>query len=398
MPKSKQCTATSSLLNKESSPYVTDRHFIPRTNIKEINYINSNINIININNKLHFSFDVYTHNWQYMASYCIIRSQFQTQGDQVAKNKLIGDPVTVSMYANQFSFLARPLTRELKADIDVAIVGIPFDLATTGRAGTRLGPNGIRQASSNLGWEGRRWPWDFDACQHLQIVDYGELDFIPGAPEDLNNAIAQHAKGILDSDTCMISMGGDHYVSLPLIRAHAEKHGKLALIHFDAHTDTYPNTTEIDHGSMFYHAPRQGLIDPEHSIQIGIRTEYRPEDHAYQVLDAANANDMSAADIVKAIKARVGDMPAYLTFDIDCLDPAFAPGTGTPVVGGLSSDKALKIIRGLKDTNIVGFDLVEVSPAYDHAQITALAGATLMVEFLYILAHQKRQRLGMSDS
>ena len=107
---------------------------------------------------------------------------------------------------------------------------------------------------------------------------------------------------------------------------------------------------------------------------------------------------MSAADIVKAIKARVGDMPAYLTFDIDCLDPAFAPGTGTPVVGGLSSDKALKIIRGLKDTNIVGFDLVEVSPAYDHAQITALAGATLMVEFLYILAHQKRQRLGMSDS
>ncbi len=314
----------------------------------------------------------------------------------MAKNKLIGDPVIVSMYANQFSFLARPLTRDLSDDTDVAILGIPFDLATTGRSGTRFGPNGIRQASSNLGWEGRRWPWNFDACKYLNMVDYGDLDFIPGDPQDLNAEIAKHAKAILDTDTTMVSMGGDHYVALPLIRAHAEKHGKLALIHFDAHTDTYPNDTEIDHGSMFYHAPRQGLIDPEHSIQVGIRTEFRPQDHEYQVIDGAMANDMNADEIVAAIKARVGDMPAYLTFDIDCLDPAYAPGTGTPVAGGITTDKAMKIIRGLKDTNIVGFDLVEVSPAYDQAQITALAGATLMLEFLYVIAHQKRKRLGIT--
>jgi agmatinase len=142
---------------------------------------------------------------------------------------------------------------------------------------------------------------------------------------------------------------------------------------------------------MFYHAPKQGLIDPDHSIQVGIRTEYRPEDHEFKVIDAARANDMSADDIVSAIIQRVGDLPVYLTFDIDCLDPAYAPGTGTPVVGGLTTDKALKIIRGLKDVNIVGFDLVEVSPAYDHADITALAGATILLEFLYLLAHKKHQ-------
>jgi len=165
----------------------------------------------------------------------------------------------------------------------------------------------------------------------------------------------------------------------------------MALVHFDAHTDTYPNDTEIDHGSMFYHAPKQGLIDPGHSIQVGIRTEYRPEDHEFEVIDAAQANDMSADDIVASIIQRVGNLPVYLTFDIDCLDPAYAPGTGTPVVGGLTTDKALKIIRGLKDLNIVGCDLVEVNPAYDHAEITALAGATILLEFLYLLAHKKHQ-------
>lgn len=309
----------------------------------------------------------------------------------MAKNKLIGEPNIVSMYANQFSYLARPLSRDMSQGFDAAIVGIPFDLATTGRAGARSGPSAIRQASSNLGWEGRRWPWNFDAFKYLKVVDYGDVDFIPGSPDDLNRELEQHAAQILAADTCMVSMGGDHYVTLPLIRAHAKKHGKMALIHFDAHTDTYPNDTEIDHGSMFYHAPKQGLIDAEHSIQIGIRTEYRPEEHAFKVIDAAKANDMHADDIVKAIIAQVGDLPVYLTFDIDCLDPAFAPGTGTPVVGGLNTDKALKIIRGLKNVNIVGFDLVEVNPAYDHAQITALAGASILLEFLYILAHQKRK-------
>jgi agmatinase len=137
---------------------------------------------------------------------------------------------------------------------------------------------------------------------------------------------------------------------------------------------------------MFYFAPQQGLIDPAHSIQLGIRTEYNPENHQFEVIDAAAVNDRAAADIVAAIKQRVGDMPVYLTFDIDCLDPAYAPGTGTPVAGGITTDKALKIIRGLQGLNLVGADVVEVAPAYDHAEITSLAAATLGLELIYVMA------------
>ena len=137
---------------------------------------------------------------------------------------------------------------------------------------------------------------------------------------------------------------------------------------------------------MFYRAPQEGLIDPSQSIQIGIRTEYDYADHTYQVISADQANEQSAQTIVDAIKARVGDTPAYLSFDIDCLDPAFAPGTGTPVVGGLSTSRALQVLRGIADLNIVGFDVVEVAPAYDHAEVTALAGASLALEFLYMKA------------
>jgi agmatinase len=136
---------------------------------------------------------------------------------------------------------------------------------------------------------------------------------------------------------------------------------------------------------MFYTAPKENLIDSSHSIQIGIRTEYE-SDPDIQVIDAAKANDMACDDIVAAIKDRVGDMPIYLTFDIDCLDPAYAPGTGTPVIGGMSTDKVLKILRGLAGMNIVAADVVEVAPAYDHADITALAGATIGLEIMYLMA------------
>ena len=139
---------------------------------------------------------------------------------------------------------------------------------------------------------------------------------------------------------------------------------------------------------MFYTAPKENLIDPSHSIQIGIRTEYE-SDPDIRVIDAAKANDMACDDIVAAIKDRVGDMPIYLTFDIDCLDPAYAPGTGTPVVGGMSTDKVLKILRGLAGMNIVAADVVEVAPAYDHADITALAGATIGLEIMYLMASCK---------
>jgi agmatinase len=308
----------------------------------------------------------------------------------MAKNKIIGNPTDISMYSNQFSFMSRPLTRKLKENVDAVILGVPFDLATTGRPGTRFGPSGVRNASSNLGWEENRWPWNFNVFDHLNVVDYGDVDYIPGKPEDGLAEIQNHATQIINAGKTLVSIGGDHFVTLPLLRSHYKKFGKMALVHFDAHTDTYPNDNLIDHGCMFYHAPKEGLIDPSHSIQIGIRTDYEKESHEFQVIDGAAANDLSSASIVESIQKRVGDLPVYLTFDIDCLDPAFAPGTGTPVVGGLSTDKALKIVRGLTELNIIGFDLVEVSPQYDHAEITALAGATIILEYLYLLGNKRK--------
>ena len=295
-----------------------------------------------------------------------------------------------SIFCNIFSYMGLPLSRN-PDDADVFVIGIPYDLATTGRAGTRSGPVAIRQVSSNLRWEEKRWPWDFPAFERIRVADYGDLELLTGNQQSLLDEVEKHVGALLKAGKKVLSFGGDHFVALPLLRAHAAQHGKLAMIHFDAHTDTYADEgAEFDHGSMFYHAPKEGLIDPDKSIQIGIRTEYTVKGHPFEVINAAEANDSHADQIIGQIKARVGDTntPVYLTFDIDCLDPAFAPGTGTPVVGGLSSDKALKILRGLQGLNIVGMDVVEVSPPYDHADITALAGATLGLEMLYLIASQ----------
>ncbi len=291
-----------------------------------------------------------------------------------------------SMYANLFGYMGASLSRNLD-DADVFIIGLPYDLATTGRAGTRSGPTAIRQASSNLRWEEKRWPWDFCVFDRIKVADYGDLEFPAGNHQGLFDQVEQHYGKLLNAGKTILSFGGDHFVTLPLLRAHSKAHGKLAMIHFDAHTDTYEEQgSTYNHGSMFYHAPREGLIDASKSIQIGIRTEYTESKHEFEVISAAKANDLSAEQVIKQIRNRVGDNPCYLTFDIDCLDPAYAPGTGTPVIGGLTSDHALKILRGLQGLNLIGMDIVEVAPSYDHAEITALAGATLGLEMLYVLA------------
>lgn len=289
-----------------------------------------------------------------------------------------------SMFANIFSFAGRSLTRDLTG-VDAVVMGIPYDLATSGRSGARHGPMAIRQASAHLRWEEQRYPWEFAAFDRLNVVDYGDLSFSSGDSEDMLRLVEEHARRVVAAGASLVTLGGDHFVTLPLLRAHAATHGPLALIHFDAHTDTYDGE-RYDHGSMFHHAPREGLIDPSCSVQIGIRTEYTRQDHPFMVLDASHVNDQPAAAVAASIRQRVGQRKAYLTFDIDCLDPAFAPGTGTPVVGGLSSGKALDIVRELADLNVVGCDLVEVSPPFDHAEMTALAGATLTLQLLYVLA------------
>ena len=292
-------------------------------------------------------------------------------------------------YANIFTYMGLPLSRELSEDVDAVVMGVPYDLATTGRSGTRFGPTGIRQASSQLRWEEKRWPWRFSLAEKLKVIDYGDVTFEDAYHEDMIAAVIEEAGKIMAAGKTLLTFGGDHFITLPLLRAAHKQYGKVALVHFDAHTDNEQREEKINHGSMFYHAPIEGLIDPGTSIQIGIRTEYDYDNHPFTVLDAAWSNNHSAEEIVAKIKSVVGDTPVYLSFDIDCLDPAYAPGTGTPVAGGITSDKAMQIIRALGDVNVVAMDLMEVAPAYDHADITSLAGATLALEMLYMLAAKK---------
>ena len=295
-----------------------------------------------------------------------------------------------SFYANVFSFMGLPLSRDLDDDsVGAVIMGVPYDLGTSGRAGARMGPHGIRQASANLRWEERRWPWDFALGDRVRAVDYGDVEFDFGDSADMLQKVEQHAARITGAGKTLVALGGDHFVTLPLLRGTAKRHGPLALIHFDAHTDSYEDSSEYNHGCMFYRAPREGLIDSARSVQVGIRTDYDRPDHPFLVIHAPTVNEQSVDATVAAIRARVGSGPAYLTFDIDCLDPAYAPGTGTPVVGGISSSRALRILEGIADLDIVGFDVVEVAPAYDQAQVTALAGATLALQFLYMRASRE---------
>jgi len=294
-------------------------------------------------------------------------------------------------YANIFTFLGCPLSRDFdRADVDAVVMGVPFDLATTGRSGTRFGPTGIRQASAQLRWEEKRWPWRFALSEAFNVIDYGDIVFEDGYSENLTQAVMETACQIVKAGKMLLSFGGDHYITLPLLRAHTRHHGRLALLHFDAHTDTEEREEVYNHGSMFYHALREDLIDATKSVQVGIRTEYDYDKHPFTVLDAGWANNHSPEAIVEKILQVLGDTPVYLSFDIDCLDPAFAPGTGTPVSGGISTDKALQILRGLKGLNIVGMDMMEVAPAYDQAEVTSLAAATLALEMLYVIADGRR--------
>jgi agmatinase len=218
------------------------------------------------------------------------------------------------------------------------------------------------------------------------VIDYGDVEFDPGDSAQMADVLRAHARDILSSDKTLLTLGGDHFISLPLLREHAAKHGPIALIHFDSHTDTEEIEGPFNHGDMFRKAHHEGVLDAARSVQIGIRTQYDHRDHPFSVLDAGWVNDRPAGEAAEVIERIVGATPAYLSFDIDCLDPAYAPGTGTPVPGGLTTDRALKILRGLVGCSLVGMDLVEVAPAYDHAQITSLAAATIAIELLYVFA------------
>ena len=291
-------------------------------------------------------------------------------------------------YAGALSFARRKYSKNID-EAELAITGVPFDTATTNRPGARFGPRAIRAASTEIAWQ-RNWPWEFDPFEKMKTVDYGDCYFDHGRPEQVPAAIESHARTILDSNTAMLTLGGDHFLTLPVLRAHAHRHGPLSLLHFDAHTDTWQDEDgRIDHGTMFFHAVKEGLVVPQHSVQVGIRTT-NDQPMGFNILDAFWVHEHGVAALVAAIKKIIGERKTYITFDIDCVDPAFAPGTGTPVCGGLSSTQALQTLRALRGIHVVGMDVVEVSPPYDHGEITALLGATLAYDLicLYIARHK----------
>ncbi|MHC8508277.1 MAG: agmatinase [Rhodospirillales bacterium] len=289
-------------------------------------------------------------------------------------------------YSGALSLFRRRYTKDLKG-FDVAAFGVPYDLATTNRSGARLGPRGVRQASVNFSWA-RPYGWDYDPFDRIAVADYGDLLFDWGRPGGIPDEITRQVTAVLDQGCATLAMGGDHFITYPILRAHAAKHGApLSLIHFDAHSDTWRDEDgRIDHGTMFFHAAQQGIVAPERSIQVGLRT-HNDETHGFNIIDAPWVHENGVEASVSRIKEVVGDNLCYLTFDIDCLDPSFAPGTGTPVPGGLTTQQAAAILKGLCGVKLCGMDLVEVAPAYDVSEITALAAADLIQNMLGLYAY-----------
>lgn len=313
-------------------------------------------------------------------------------GDEAFRRESIKGTQWEATYAGALSFMRRKYTRDL-AGVDIAVTGIPFDQAVSHRPGTRFGPEAMRKASAENAW-GPFWPWMFDPFNTLAVIDYGDCFFDWGRKENFPDTLERHATEIISSGAEMVSLGGDHYITYPLLKAHFKKHGPLALVHFDAHRDVeVDDGSRIDHGTMFGYAVREGLIDPRRSVQMGIRTTFTGETTmGFRIVYADEVHNSSGDQLASIIKKQVGKSKAYLTFDIDCLDPSVAPGTGTPIPGGMSYHQAASIIRKLTDMNFVAMDVVEVSPPYDHAEITAAAGASLIMEYLCLKAWQRGAR------
>ena len=287
------------------------------------------------------------------------------------------------------SFLRRKYSKDLTG-VDIAVTGVPFDQAVTNRTGTRLGPRAIREASA-LQAPDAPYGWDFDVLSEFAIVDYGDLAFDYGHTHKFPAALTDHIRGILKAGAASVVLGGDHYISFPILKAYAEKYGPISLLQFDAHTDTWvdDDMDRIDHGTMFYKAVKSGIVDPATSVQVGIRTT-NSDTLGVTVIDAREVHEKGPQAAVARIKEILGDRPCYLTFDIDALDPAFAPGTGTPVWGGLTSAQVAIMLRDLAGINIRGGDVVEVSPPFDTTGATAIAGAHVATEILCLLGHRMR--------
>lgn len=302
----------------------------------------------------------------------------------------------VPRFAGVRTFLRLPNVKTTE-DVDYAVIGIPFDTGTTFRSGARFGPQGVRDISALV--KPYNYVQDVNIAEILSGVDYGDVPVVTGFSEDTLDAIRNTWQPVVDAGVVPVGIGGDHLVTLGELRAIAKKHGPVALIHFDSHTDTVDSYfgKRYNHGTPFARAAEEGLLDLEHSIQVGIRSTFYTShdvqdsrDLGFEVITAFELHEMGIPACIERILKRVDGRKAFMTFDIDFADPAYAPGTGTPETGGFTSAQCFDLVRALRDIPFVGGDIVEVLPMLDHAQITALLASNLMFEFISILAYQKK--------
>ncbi len=295
------------------------------------------------------------------------------------------------------TFMRLPNVRDLE-NADAAIVGAPFDTGSSFRVGARFGPESIRSASHLL--RPYNPSQDVQVFDRLSAIDYGDVPVIPGFIQESYEKIAEGLEGIYRAGVVPIVLGGDHSIALPELRAAAAVHGPLALVQFDAHADTWDAYfgKKYNHGTVFRRAVEEGLLDPSRSIQIGMRGSlYEPEDLeasrelGFDLVTTDEVREVGIPEVVSRIHERVGDAKTYLSFDVDFCDPAYAPGTGTPEVGGFTSREAQEFLRGLAGLRIFGGDVVEVYPAYDPAEITAFLGANAVYEVLSLVAMLHKQ-------
>jgi len=306
--------------------------------------------------------------------------------DQSWRNSDLDKRFFEPTYSGAMSLLRRPYSVAFD-EADIVVAGIPFDNATTFRPGCRLGPRAVRAASVQLA-ELPSFPFGFDPFSILKVIDSGDFLLNPHNPETIISDIYKQAISIISSGASLLSIGGDHFVTYPLLKAHAEIYGPVSLLQFDAHCDTWKSFGELDHGTMFLRAIEEGLIDVESSIQVGIRT-HNDFDVGIKQITSPQIHEIGLPAVVELILNHLKGRKVYLSFDIDVLDPAFAPGTGTPVSGGIASWQALSILRSLEPLNMIGFDIVEVSPPFDHAEITSIAAATILHDWICVKALQK---------
>lgn len=302
----------------------------------------------------------------------------------------------VSRYAGASTFARLPEI-DAVSDYGIAILGVPFDGGTSYRPGARFGPMEVRRSSRHLR-PAFHVELDVAPFERVQVVDAGDVACTPFNIEEAMVQIEARALEVQGGrgDRQIIAVGGDHTIALPMLRSAVRQHGPLALVHFDAHLDTWDTyfNAPVTHGTVFRRAFEEGLLAEDHCIHLGIRGPVYDRidlkddaDFGFKAIRASDLDRMGLEAAIAQVKARVGDTPAYVSIDIDVLDPAFAPGTGTPEMGGLSSRELLALLRSLDGLNIVAGDVVEVAPAYDHAEITTLAAATVVYDLVALMAN-----------